>query len=147
MARRKNPNPVRRHYSRDLKRRVIHQAYTLGHSSTEIAIHLDMPLRVVQRVRKVWSEIGEVCKDRTRMGRAPIMSSDSVKVNQTISYVLFVFDHFMRELVFGERAHIQLSHGSSLMHHHMTAAVEWTSSVSLHCLLVVFEEPLLLRRL
>src|SRR5271170_357119 len=86
MARRKNPNPVRRHYSRDLKRRVIHQAYTLGHSSTEIAIHLDMPLRVVQRVRKVWSEIGEVCKDRTRMGRAPIMSSDSVKVNQTISH-------------------------------------------------------------
>jgi hypothetical protein len=29
-------------------------------SSTEIAIFLDMSLRVVQRVRQVWNEIGEV---------------------------------------------------------------------------------------
>ncbi|RDB26780.1 hypothetical protein Hypma_005272 [Hypsizygus marmoreus] len=37
-----------------------------------------MPLRVVQRIRKVWGEIGEVCQDRTHLGRAPIMSSNAV---------------------------------------------------------------------
>jgi hypothetical protein len=55
-------------------------AQKLHLSSTEIAIMLDMPLRVVQRVRQVWNEIGEVSRQRTRSGRAPLMSRDSVDV-------------------------------------------------------------------
>jgi hypothetical protein len=41
---------------------------------------LDMPLRVVQRVRQVWNEIGEVARHRTRSGRAPLMSRMAVDV-------------------------------------------------------------------
>ncbi|KAJ7193524.1 hypothetical protein GGX14DRAFT_378942 [Mycena pura] len=47
-------------------------------SSTEIAIFLDMPLRVVQQVRQVWNEVGEVARHRTRSGRAPLMSRVAV---------------------------------------------------------------------
>lgn len=80
MARKKPPVPLRRHYSHDLKRRVIHMSQKLHLSSTEIAILLDMPLRVVQRVRQVWNEIGEVARQRARSGRAPLMSREAVDV-------------------------------------------------------------------
>ncbi|KAF8220919.1 hypothetical protein L208DRAFT_1331007, partial [Tricholoma matsutake] len=33
---------------------------------------------VVQHVLKCWQEIGEVCKDRTHMGHAPLMSQKAV---------------------------------------------------------------------
>ncbi|KAJ7771327.1 hypothetical protein DFH07DRAFT_714913, partial [Mycena maculata] len=56
-------------------------------SSTEIAIMLDMPLRVVQRVRQVWNEIGEVCRQRTRSGRAPLMS------RRAVDMMLGLLDH------------------------------------------------------
>ncbi|KAF7335978.1 DDE family endonuclease [Mycena sanguinolenta] len=59
MARKQRAVPLRQHYSRDLKRRVIHMSQKLHLSSAEIVIMLDMPLRVVQRVRQVWNEIGE----------------------------------------------------------------------------------------
>ena len=79
---RKNPLvPKRRHYSRDLKRRVIYQAEVLGQTSTEISINLDIPLRVVQRVKYTWNEIGEVCRDRTAMGRAPLMRPEHCEVS------------------------------------------------------------------
>ncbi|KAJ7850484.1 hypothetical protein B0H14DRAFT_2581924 [Mycena olivaceomarginata] len=60
IARKQRAVPLRHHYSRDLKRHVIHMSQKLHLSSTEIAIFLDMSLRVVQRVRQVWNEIGEV---------------------------------------------------------------------------------------
>jgi hypothetical protein len=66
-------------------------AQKLHLSSTEIAIMLDMPLRVVQRVRQVWNEIGGVSRQRTRSGRAPLMSRDSVDVRDNTtddSYLL-----------------------------------------------------------
>ncbi|KAJ7716067.1 hypothetical protein B0H16DRAFT_1213601, partial [Mycena metata] len=44
----------------------------------QISVLLDMPLRVVQRVRQVWNEIGEVARDRTRAGRSPLMTRDTV---------------------------------------------------------------------
>ncbi|KAF8236349.1 hypothetical protein L208DRAFT_1528436, partial [Tricholoma matsutake] len=66
-------------YSRDLKKRVVYQAFTLEKTTTEISINLDIPLRVVQCVLKCWKEIGEVCKDRTRMGCTPLMKPDEVK--------------------------------------------------------------------
>ncbi|KAJ7230132.1 hypothetical protein GGX14DRAFT_337654, partial [Mycena pura] len=46
---------------------------------TEIAISLDMPVRVVQRVIQTWNEIGEVCRDRRYIGRAPLMSPNHCK--------------------------------------------------------------------
>ena len=94
MARKKKAAPTRQNYSRDLKRRVIYQAHTLQKTSTEIAISLDMPLRVVQRVRQVWSEIGEVCRDRTRMGRAPIMKPVAVDVSH------YLWCHWVSALIF-----------------------------------------------
>lgn len=80
MPRKKRAVPLRQHYSRDLKRRVIYLSHTLQKTTTEIAILLDMPVRVVQRVRQVWSEIGEVCRERTHMGRAPLMTPAGVDV-------------------------------------------------------------------
>jgi hypothetical protein len=81
MPRKPRSKPLRQHYTRDLKRRVIYQAEVLGYSSTKIAIELSMPLTVVQRVRRTWSEIGEVCQDRKYKGRAPMMSTAAVSVS------------------------------------------------------------------
>jgi hypothetical protein len=81
MPRKPRSKPLRQHYTRDLKRRVIYQAEVLGYSSTKIAIELSMPLTVVQRVRRTWSEIGEVCRDRKYKGRAPLMSTTAVSVS------------------------------------------------------------------
>jgi hypothetical protein len=81
MARKKKEPAVRRRYSKDLKRRVIYQSTILGKSTMKIAKSLDMNIRVVQRVVLTWDEIGEVCRDRTRLGRAPLMTAASVDVS------------------------------------------------------------------
>lgn len=73
--------PKHRHYSRDLKRRVIYQTDVLGLTSTEVSINLDIPLRVVQHVKQTWNEIGEVCRDRTAIGRAPLMQPGHCEVS------------------------------------------------------------------
>ncbi|KAJ7939147.1 hypothetical protein B0H13DRAFT_1479955, partial [Mycena leptocephala] len=60
-------------------------------SSTEIAIPvLDMPLRVVQRVRQIWNEIGEVARQRARSGRTPLMSREAVDMMLDHSPDLFL---------------------------------------------------------
>ncbi|KAJ6453022.1 hypothetical protein C8R47DRAFT_946912, partial [Mycena vitilis] len=56
-------------------------------TSTEIAINLDMPLRVVQRIKRTWREIGEVCRDRRYQGRSPLMSQTQTK------FLLALIDH------------------------------------------------------
>jgi len=83
MPRKRNLSPARVQYSRDLKQRVVYQSYTLMKTTTEIAIDLNMPVRVVQCVLTNWREIGDVCKDRARMGRAPLMQQSSVKAGRT----------------------------------------------------------------
>lgn len=87
MPRKKRSTPLRCHYSQDLKKRVIYQAFTLGKSSTAIAVDLDMPVRVVQRVKRTWFEIGEVCRDRTYKGRHPLLSPLQTK------FLLALLDH------------------------------------------------------
>ena len=72
---------IRRHYHQDLKRRVIYQVYTLGMKNTAVAILLNMALHVVQHCLKTWREIGEVCRDRGGLGRAPLMQRDAVRVS------------------------------------------------------------------
>ena len=74
MPRKKPLEPIRRHYSQDLKQRVIYQAFTLGKKSIEIALDLNMPLPVVQRVKRTWFEIGAVCRDRSSIGRHPLLN-------------------------------------------------------------------------
>jgi len=44
---------------------------------------LDMTLQVVQCIKKNWKEIGKVCRDRTHIGRAPMMSPGQSKVRQS----------------------------------------------------------------
>ncbi|KAJ7346093.1 hypothetical protein DFH08DRAFT_701525 [Mycena albidolilacea] len=87
MPRKKPATAIRNHYSKDLKERVIYQAYTLGHDSKDIAHALNMPLRVVQPVKEMWAEIGEVCRDRRHKGRALLMSPNYCK------FVLALLDH------------------------------------------------------
>ncbi|KAJ6522610.1 hypothetical protein B0H19DRAFT_857960, partial [Mycena capillaripes] len=53
----------------------------------EIAHDLNMPLRVVQRVMQMWTEIGEVSRDRRHKGRAPLMSPSNCQ------FVLALLDH------------------------------------------------------
>ena len=90
--------PKRRHYSRDLKRRIIYQAEVLARTSTEISINLDIPLRVIQRVKQTWNEIGEVCKDRTAMGRAPLMHPEHCKVSSHFTHGLCLNSHLLESV-------------------------------------------------
>ena len=87
--------PLRRHYSTDLKQRVIYQAFTLGKKSTEIAVDLDMPVRVVQRVKQTWMQIGRVCHSREFIGRHPLLSPEQTKV-----YFLQIHSKFMSVTIF-----------------------------------------------
>ncbi|KAJ7182124.1 hypothetical protein C8R46DRAFT_885205 [Mycena filopes] len=79
MPRVKPIEAARTHSTKDLKQRVIYQAFTLGKRTTQIAIDLNMPLRVVQRCITTWREIGEVARDRTYIGRAPMLSPEHTK--------------------------------------------------------------------
>jgi len=80
-ATKKREIPLRNHYSQDLKQRVIYQAFTLAKKSTEIAIDLDIPLRVVQHVKRTWLEIGRVCRNRQFIGRRPLLSPQQTAVS------------------------------------------------------------------
>ena len=95
MPRKKPEVPLRRHYSTDLKQRVIYQAFTLGKKSTEIAIDLDMPVRVVQRVKQTWMQIGRVRRSREFIGRHPLLSPEQTKV-----YFLQIHSKFMSVTIF-----------------------------------------------
>ena len=43
--------------------------------------HLDMPLRVVQRVLHTWDEIGAVVRELQKLGRARLMTTDQISVS------------------------------------------------------------------
>src|SRR5438046_1515399 len=90
MPRKKNLDRLRQLYHSDLKKRVVYQVYTLGMSTTEVSISLNMPLRVVQRVLQTWGEIGDVCRDRTGIGRPPLMRGNAIKVCPSFSHHAFL---------------------------------------------------------
>ncbi|THU77560.1 hypothetical protein K435DRAFT_702093 [Dendrothele bispora CBS 962.96] len=79
MARQRPIVPIRQHYSRDLKNRVIYQYYTLQLNTSEISVNLNMMLRVVQRAIQNWNEIGDVCRERRGRGRCRILSSHNMQ--------------------------------------------------------------------
>jgi transposase len=71
------PPKTRRHYSRDLRERIIHQYRVLDKKPFEIAENLDVSLRVVQRTIQLWKEIGDVVRnpdDYQKRGRTPLMN-------------------------------------------------------------------------
>ena len=57
------PAKARRHYTRDLRDRVLYQHNILGKTTTNIARDLDISLHVVQRTLQVWKEISDVLRD------------------------------------------------------------------------------------
>lgn len=81
--------PIRKHYSEDLKQRVIYQAFTLAKKSTKITINLDMPVCVVQQVKCTWMEIGHVCHTQQFLGRHPLLSPNEVVVSIPIHILWF----------------------------------------------------------
>ena len=71
------------HYSKDLKQHVIHQQFTLGMETVDIARSLDMSVQVVQWVLQLWEEIREVVKDprqHAKKGWACLLDMASVEV-------------------------------------------------------------------
>jgi transposase len=89
MPRKQRTGRRRHHYSRDLKKRVIYQSRVLGKRSTAIAILLDMPVRVVQRVLQLYRDTGDVTKERTQAGRPPLMSEAASEVCVGAACILF----------------------------------------------------------
>jgi hypothetical protein len=70
----------RQHYSKDLRDRVIWQKFTLQKVTSEIATDLNMSLRVVQRIIKMWREIGDVVASPRNLSRSPTMSEAQIQV-------------------------------------------------------------------
>ncbi|KIJ39962.1 hypothetical protein M422DRAFT_81290, partial [Sphaerobolus stellatus SS14] len=44
--------------------------------TSDIAIDLDMSLRVVQRILKLWNDIGDVVNTPVKIGKAPLMNKE-----------------------------------------------------------------------
>ncbi|KAJ7260629.1 hypothetical protein C8J57DRAFT_1514561 [Mycena rebaudengoi] len=84
MPRKLNPHLQRTQYSNDLKQQVIYQAFTLEKETTQIVIDLNMFLCVAQHVLMTWEEIGEVCRDRSHIGRTPILSPEQMTFMLTL---------------------------------------------------------------
>lgn len=85
------PTTERRHYSADLKKRVIYQYFTLGRKSPQISVELDMPLRVVQRTLQLWNELGDVVQDpRTYMkhGRPTVLNFVACNVRKSLNLLI-----------------------------------------------------------
>ncbi|KAF9499129.1 hypothetical protein BDN71DRAFT_1503495 [Pleurotus eryngii] len=65
-------------YSKDLKNCVVYQSRTLGKQTTDIAIDLDIPLRVVQHTLKTWKDTGDVVVARAWDGHLPVIVGASL---------------------------------------------------------------------
>ncbi|KAF5323810.1 hypothetical protein D9619_012984 [Psilocybe cf. subviscida] len=77
-----HPNHTHRtRYTKDLKQRVVHQAEELQRSSREIAVELNIPLRVVQRILETWRKTGSVIESsRQKKGRKWSLGKDPVQM-------------------------------------------------------------------
>lgn len=93
----KNPHtPFWTTYTWDHKELVIYQSKIPGKTITQIAIELDlqMKLRSVQHVLQTWDKIGEVCKDKKYKGRAPLMSEFSPS-NLCVYWLLLLLQYMI----------------------------------------------------
>ena len=75
------PPTPRCRFSKDVKKLVIYQSNVLGMSTTDIAVNLDMPVRVMQRVLQTWDEIGAVVREPKTLGQARLMTTEQVQVS------------------------------------------------------------------
>jgi hypothetical protein len=75
------PTPPSAHPTHGFTNNLLSTSFTLGRTTTQIAIDLKMSLRSVQRVIHMWNEIGEVCRDRKYKGRTPLMSAAAINVH------------------------------------------------------------------
>ena len=78
------PPTPHRHYSKDVKKLVIYQSNVLNMSITDIAVNLDMLVRVVQWVLQTWDEIGAVIRELKTLGQARLMTTEQVQVSLTL---------------------------------------------------------------
>ncbi|KAF8230733.1 hypothetical protein L208DRAFT_1280597 [Tricholoma matsutake] len=121
---RTNPHPICQHYLRDLKKRVVYQAYTLQKSTAEIAVDINIPLRAVQCVLKVWREIGEVCMDRRHMGHAPMMGTQAV--NFMLALLDWDPDMYLDEI----QAQLEDQHGIEVSLATISQTLKWLGILS-----------------
>jgi transposase len=84
MPRKKPAVPLRRRYSLDLRLRVIHQHHTLKRKTWRITRDLDISLRVVQRILKMWNDLGELVPPE-KHGRTPEMKEEQIEVRYSTS--------------------------------------------------------------
>ena len=78
------PPTPRRCYSKDVKKLVIYQSNVLNMSTTDIAVNLDMPVHVVQRVLQTLDKIRAVVRELKTLGRACLMTTEQVQVSLTL---------------------------------------------------------------
>ncbi|KAJ6586665.1 hypothetical protein B0H10DRAFT_1628922, partial [Mycena sp. CBHHK59/15] len=76
--------------------------------STQIAISLNMPLRVVQRIKQTWREIGEVCRDRKHLGRSPMLLQ--ANTSASLQFMLALLDHSPDMYLDEIQEHLYLQH-------------------------------------
>jgi transposase len=80
----KEQSTNRRHYSKDLKERVIYQYTVLGLQPAQIALNLDMSARVVHRTLQLWQEIGDVIRNPctfNKRGRPMLLNDTACNVS------------------------------------------------------------------
>ena len=77
------PTPCH-HYSKDVKKLVIYQSNVLNMSTTDIAVNLDMPVRVMQQVLQTWDKIGAVVRELKTLGQVHLMTTEQVQVSLTL---------------------------------------------------------------
>ena len=66
----------------EARRIIVYQSEVLKYSNTDISIHLDVPVRTVQRVLQRWRVLGDVIVDPTRGGPHRTLSLQESEVSQ-----------------------------------------------------------------
>jgi transposase len=75
--------------TREVRELVIYQTEKLGWKTTEIATALNMQIWTVQRIKKLYDDVGVVISDHNgSLGRPKLMSEDNINVrkNDIISH-------------------------------------------------------------
>ncbi|KAJ7681387.1 hypothetical protein B0H17DRAFT_855500, partial [Mycena rosella] len=67
-------------------------------NNTEISHDLDIPLRVVQRVKQTWAELGEVCCDCRHCGALPFGLLDNGFTQFILAIIKHTPDVFLDEI-------------------------------------------------
>jgi len=83
------PLQTSHHYLNDLREHVIYQSKVLEKTTLEITQDLDMSHHVVQRMLKLWKEIGKVARfqrDLMTPGQIPLMNLVPCNVSESLEH-------------------------------------------------------------